>query len=70
MIIGALMAFVNDVEFADGKLWIPSRSDIDQATSDPLLRRALGTSPEQERLADIYRRKGIAGLQEELRKLN
>lgn len=70
MIIGALMAFVNDVEFADGKLWIPSRTDIDQATSDPLLRRALATSPEQQRLAEIYRRKGIAGLQEELRKVN
>jgi hypothetical protein len=70
MLIGALMAFVNDVEFADGKLWIPSRTDIDEATSDPLLRRALSTSPEQQRLAEIYRRKGITGLQEELRKLN
>src|ERR1700685_455449 len=27
MIIDALMAFVNDVEFADGKLWIPTRVD-------------------------------------------
>jgi len=70
MLIGALMAFVSDVEFADGKLWIPSRSDIDQATSDPALRRALATSPEQQRLAEIYRRKGIAGLQDALRKLN
>lgn len=70
MLIGALMAFVHDVEFADGKLWIPSRTDITEATSDPLLRRALATSPEQQRLAEIYRRKGIAGLQEELKKLN
>lgn len=70
MMIGALMAFVNDVEFVDGKLWIPSRTDIDEATSDPLLRRALATSPEQQRLAEIYRRKGIAGLQDELRKVN
>jgi len=70
MLIGGLMAFVNDVEFADGKLWIPSRIDIDEATSDPLLRRALATSPEQQRLAEIYRRKGITGLQEELRKVN
>lgn len=69
MMIGALKAFVNDVEFADGKLWIPSRSDIEEATDDPLLRRALATSPEQQRLAEIYRRKGITGLQEELRKL-
>lgn len=70
MVIGALMAFVNDVEFADGKLWIPSRADISEATSDPLLRRALATSPEQQRLAEIYRRKGISGLAEELKKLN
>ncbi len=68
MVIGALMAFVNDVEFADGKLWIPTRADIDEATSDPILRRALSTSPEQQRLAEIYRRKGISGLAEELKK--
>jgi hypothetical protein len=70
MIIGALMTFVSDVEFEDGKLWIPSRSDIDEATSDPILRRALATSPEQQRLAEIYRRKGINGLTEELKKVN
>ncbi len=70
MVIGALMAFVNDVEFADGTLWIPTRADINLATSDPVLRRALATSPEQQRLADIYRRKGVSGLAEELKKLN
>ncbi len=70
MIIGALLAFVSDVEFANGKLWIPSRVDIEEATGDPILRRALATSPEQQRLADVYRRKGIAGLAEELRKVN
>ena len=70
MVIDALMAFVSDVEFADGKLWIPTRVDIDEATSNPVLRRALGSSPEQQRLADIYRRKGISGLAEELRRLN
>ncbi|HEY3937987.1 MAG TPA: hypothetical protein VGL97_11180 [Bryobacteraceae bacterium] len=70
MVIGGLMAFVNDVEFADGNLWIPSRSDIDEATSDPILRRELATSPEQQRLADIFRRKGMSGLAEELRRPN
>ena len=70
MMIGALLAFVGDVEFSDGKLWIPSRIDIDQATTDPILRRALATSPEQQRLADVYRRKGIAGLADELKKIN
>lgn len=69
MTIGALMAFVNDVEFADGKLWIPSRSDIDEATSDPVLRRELADSPERQRLAEIYRKKGMSGLSEELRRV-
>ncbi len=70
MIIDAVTAFVNDVEFSDGKLWIPTRSDIEQGTSDPILRRALASSPEQQRLAEIYRRKGISGLAEELRRVN
>ena len=68
MTIGALMTFVSDVEFVDGKLWIPSRDDIYQATSDPILRRELATSPEQQRLTDIYRRKGMTGLIEELKR--
>ena len=68
MVINGLLAFVGDVEFADGKLWIPTRVDIEDATSDPVLRRALATSPEQQRLADVYRRKGINGLAEELKK--
>lgn len=70
MVIGALLAFVSDVEFEDGKLWIPSRADIQDATADPILRRALATSPEQQRLADVYRRKGLSGLMEELKKVN
>ncbi len=70
MIVDSLLAFVNDVEFSDGKLWVPSRVDITEATSDPILRRALGSSPEQQRLADIYRRKGMSGLAEELKRVN
>ncbi len=31
--IGALMAFVSNVEFEDGNLWIPSRTDINEATT-------------------------------------
>jgi len=70
MVIDALMAFVNDVEFSDGKLWIPTRADIDEATNDPILRRSLADSPEHQRLADIYRRKGMTGLVDELQRLN
>jgi len=70
MLIGAVMAFVNNVEFTDGNLWIPSRRDIQEATPDPVLRRALATSPEQQKLAEVYRRRGIYGLAEELKKAN
>ncbi len=68
--VASLMAFVSDVEFADGKLWIPSRSDIQEATADPMLRQVLANSPEQQRLAQVYRRRGISGLAEELKKGN
>jgi len=70
MVIGALRAFVNDVEFTDGKVWIPSRTDIDEATNDPVLRHELANSPEQQRLAKIYRLKGTVGLAEELKRTN
>jgi hypothetical protein len=70
MIIGALRAFINNVEFTDGKLWIPSLSDIDGATTDPILRHEIASSPEQQRLAKLYRQKGTAGLAEELKRLN
>src|SRR4051794_38298004 len=66
--IGALMALVSSVEFADGNLWIPSRADIQGATSDPALRKALSSSPEHQRLAEVFRRKGIRGLVEELKR--
>jgi hypothetical protein len=70
MVIGSLRAFVNDVEFSDGKLWIPSRADIDDATADPVLRHELANSPEEQRLAKIYRLKGTSGLAEELKRTN
>ncbi len=70
MLIGAMTAFVDNVEFADGNLWIPSRRDIDEATNDAVLRRALAASPEQQRLAEIYRRKGINALAAELKRVN
>ena len=66
--IGSLTAFVSDVEFENGDHWIPSRADILAATKSTVLRRALFDSPEQQRLAEIYRRKGISGLTTELKK--
>jgi hypothetical protein len=70
MVIGALRAYINDVEFSDGKVWIPSRAEIDAATTDPVLRHELANSPEQQRLAKIYRLKGTEGLAQELKRTN
>ncbi len=70
MVIDRLMTFVNDVEFADGSVWIPSRDDIDAATDDHMLRRELATSPEEQRLASIYRREGTEGLKKELKRVS
>jgi hypothetical protein len=60
--IDGMTAYVSQVEFADGKVWVPSRKDLD---SSPLL-RITSPSPEEERLADIYAKKGLAALIAEL----
>ena len=62
------MAFIGSVQFNDGNLWIPSRTDISDAELDPALKRAIANSPEQQRLLQIYRRQGLAGLTLELRR--
>jgi hypothetical protein len=60
--IESMTGYVSEVEFADGKVWVPSRKDIG---TSPLL-RVLAPSPEEQRLADIYAKKGLAALQAEL----
>ncbi len=63
--IDALTGFVSQVEFSDGAIWIPSRA----ALSTGRLRSVLAPSPEEQRLADMYRRKGLAALVHELKRL-
>ena len=60
--IAGMTGFVSQVEFADGKVWVPSR---DELNSSPLL-RVLAPSQEEQRLADIYSKKGAAALVAEL----
>lgn len=60
--IKTMTGFVNSVEFADGRFWIPSRSAI----GGGVLESALEPSPEEQRLVQIYRRKGLKALIEEL----
>jgi hypothetical protein len=58
-----MTGFVSQVEFADGKVWVPSREEI---KSSPL--RTMAPSPEEQRLADIYLKQGLAALIAELNK--
>jgi len=61
--IAGMSGFVSQVEFADGTIWIPSR----RALGDRLL-GIVPASPEEQRLAGLYRSKGLQALVEELGK--
>lgn len=62
--IRSMTGFVSQVQFADGKVWVPSR----QTLEDPVLQKALPPSNEEQRLTDIYRKNGLEGLIAELKK--
>ena len=62
--IQSMAGFVSSVEFADGSYWIPSRGALDT----PRLRDLVAPSPEEQRLTQIYRKKGLPALVEELKK--
>jgi len=64
MSIAAMTGFVSNVEFADGQVWIPSRTSLE----NPQLAKVLAPSPEEDRLLQIYRRKGLKALVDELKK--
>jgi hypothetical protein len=55
--IEGMTGFVSEVEFADGHVWVPSRQDL----SSPLF-RVMAPSSEEQRLDDIYVKKGLAAL--------
>jgi len=57
-------AFVSKVQFADGKLWVPSRRDLESAA----LLKVLPPSAEEQRLSSIYLNKGLSALIDELSK--
>ncbi len=62
--IKGMTGFVSQVEYADGKVWIPTREELN---ASPLL-RILAPSPEEQRLADLYAKKGLAALAADLSK--
>jgi hypothetical protein len=62
--IASMKGFVSQVEFADGKVWVPNR----EALQGSGLLRVVAPSPEEQRLADLYRTKGLNAVIEDLRK--
>jgi hypothetical protein len=59
-----MMGFVNQVEFADGRVWVPNRQNLDNA----ILQKVLPPSAEEQRLTELYRKRGIELLVQELAK--
>lgn len=63
--IQKMTGFVSQVEFADGRVWVPNHQNLE---AEKLL-NIVAPSAEEQRLTDLYRRKGLAALVEELKKL-
>jgi hypothetical protein len=62
--ISGMTGFVSQVEFENGKVWVPDR----QSLQNLQLLRVLAPSMEEQRLTDLYRTKGLNALVEELNK--
>jgi hypothetical protein len=62
--IESMRGYVSNVEYADGSVWIPNRADL----ANPLLQKLVGPSAEEQRLLQIYHKRGIKGLIAELNK--
>jgi hypothetical protein len=56
-----MIGFVNQVEFTDGKVWVPSRENLANI-------KVLPPSAEEQRLAALYNRQGVNALITELNK--
>jgi hypothetical protein len=63
--IEGMTGFLSQVEFADGSVWVPSRTNL----NDPRLQRAIAPSSEEVRLTGIYRKRGLQALVDELKRL-
>ena len=62
--VDSMRGFVNQVEFDDGDVWVPSRDEL----SDQRLDALVAPSPEEQRLVNLYRTKGLDSLILELSK--
>jgi hypothetical protein len=59
-----MTGFISQVEFTDGKVWVPNRQNLEE----PLLRQVVAPSAEEQRLSNVYLKKGLDALIEELKK--
>lgn len=59
VVVDGLRGYVSNVEFADGAVWVAPRTGLEGLTR---------VSPEEERLAQIYRKKGLNALIAELKR--
>jgi hypothetical protein len=59
-----MAGFIQSAEYLDGGYWIPTRADM----ADARVAGLLPPSPEEQRLMQVYRKRGLAGLAEELKK--
>jgi len=62
--VTGMRGFVSHVEFENGDVWIPSRRDLTGEHLD----RLRAPSPEEQRLTNLYRKKGLKALIAELNK--
>jgi len=62
--IEGMTGYVSSVEFSDGTVWIPSRADL----GIPQLQHVMAPSDEEQRLVQLYLKKGIKALVAELNK--
>ncbi len=62
--VQGMTGFVSQVEFSDGQIWVPDRDSLSGAH----LLRLMAPSPEEQRLSDMYRKKGLNAVVDELKK--
>jgi len=60
--IQSMTGFVSQVEFSDGTTWVPTR----EALGASHLGKLIPPSPEEQRLTDLYRKKGMQALLQDL----
>ena len=64
LVIDGITGFVNHVEFADGGAWVPARTSL----AEPRIAGVMAASAEEQRLVQLYRKKGLQAVVQSLTK--